>query len=197
MLLCKHTTAQIHHPLKKLINRSEVEAAHLSKKPLNLAQLKQTTSYLNHLPYNNLVKKEVIPSTASTETSKHDIKKAFTENPEKFILPFDNFIAFLDNTFGNKNPYQEALRFRNDIKSLLQILYETYPHLQERSLRNRFTRISKCIKEKLKSEEIETSSIASLPPTDINDDKSYSDTSQIPLSSNLPANVQLNPMELR
>lgn len=105
-------------------------------------------------------KKDTTSQTPITENSKTIIKEKYSENPNNFILPIDNFIAFLENTFGGSDPYTEALRFTSDIKTLLENIYTLYPFLQERAIKNRFTRLHKKIKAHLISEGLEIESIA-------------------------------------
>lgn len=115
-----------------------------------------------------------------TERAKHTILEAYQKAEKPFLLPMDDFIAFLDNTFGSKNPYLEALKFTSDVKSLLSDMYTIYPTLEERSLKNRFTRLTKKLKEQLKAEAIETGSLLSITSQDSaepSDDEYQSDAS--------------------
>lgn len=120
---------------------------------------------------------------ALSEATKLAIEKIYQEDKEKFVLPLDRFVAFLENTFDNSEPYLEAKKFTNDIRSLLSNMHTVYPVLNERALKNRFTRVTKKIKDKLISEQVEIGSISSigsqgsLEVGDVDDDL-YSDSSQ-------------------
>uniref|UniRef100_A0A6P7FH09 Uncharacterized protein LOC114330220 n=1 Tax=Diabrotica virgifera virgifera TaxID=50390 RepID=A0A6P7FH09_DIAVI len=116
--------------------------------------------------------------TGLTEQTKEDIKEAYNKTPEAFILPQDNLIAFLENTFGNNDPYTEALKFTSDIKSLILNLQFLYPSLQERAIRYRITRINKKIKLQLEPDDAESVSSIDISH-DVSDEDSNSDVSQL------------------
>lgn len=116
-----------------------------------------------------------------SDHTKAILKERYQSTPEEFILPVDNFIAFLENTYDNCNPYQEALKFTNDVKTLLANMYTIYPFLKERSIKNRFTRLTKKIKAHFKSEEMEIGSISSVlsqSSLDLCEDDIHSDDSR-------------------
>lgn len=117
-----------------------------------------------------------------SETTKLAIEKVYQKDSEKFILPLDRFLAFLENTYDNSEPYLEALKFTKDVRSLLSNMHTVYPALSERSLKNRFTRLTKKIKDQLILEQIELGSISSIVShgaQETSDDDLYSDGSQL------------------
>lgn len=125
--------------------------------------------------------RDASPDAALTEITKSTIKEIYQKSPEDFIIPVDNFLAFLENSHGNSNPYLEALKFTADIKSLLSNMYTIYPALKERSIKNRFTRLAKKIKAHLAAEEPEVenaSSAISQSSADLSDEDLNSDASQ-------------------
>lgn len=83
---------------------------------------------------------------------------------QSFPIPFLHFKSFLENSFGSPDPMAEARRVTDDPRSLLETMHRVYPFLPDRSLKYRFTRISKKIKDRLGLEGADTSSIASLTP---------------------------------
>lgn len=136
---------------------------------------------MNRISDNKRVRKkrkvEVPEDHALSDSTKTTISTAYQENPESFHIPYDNLIAFLENSYGSPSPYKEAEKFTTNVKALLQDLHNIYPYV-ERASKNRITRISKKIKEKLKDEEIEVESLNSLDITTEDDDPSDS-SSQI------------------
>lgn len=72
-------------------------------------------------------------------------------------MPVENFIAFIENTYNNS----EALKFTDDIEGLLTNMQDIYPHLKDRSIKNRFSRLRKKIKGSIALEETDTESISS------------------------------------
>lgn len=94
--------------------------------------------------------------------SRQVIQEMYEKNPDSFTIRQENFIAFIENTYNCNDPYSEALRFTPNVKALLKDMYRIYPNLKERSLKNRFTRISKKIKANLRLEGDDAESLTSL-----------------------------------
>lgn len=72
--------------------------------------------------------------------------------------------CIIENSFGKSDPLCEARRLTDDIPGLLQTLTEIYPHITDKSIKNRCTRLKKKLKHQLQKEEgldMETQSIAS------------------------------------
>lgn len=123
---------------------------------------------------------------AISEATRTAIKELYERKPEDFTIPLNSFLAFVENTYDNNKPYQEALKYTSDIKSLVSSMHTIYPVLNERSLKNRFTRLSKRLKAELTSEELESMSVSSLrsrSSLELSDEDVYSDTSQRSLHS--------------
>lgn len=102
--------------------------------------------------------------------SKQAIHDMYEKNPRAFIIPFENFIAFLENTYGNHDPYSEALRFTPNVRELLGDMYMVYPNLKDRSLKYRFTRVTKKIKASMNLEGSEVDSLVSMTSLSSQDD---------------------------
>lgn len=99
----------------------------------------------------------IAPATENSESYKI-IHELFSKNPDDFNIPFDSFKNFLENSHGNSDPLNEARRITNDVSSLLKIMKMLYSRLVDRSLKNRFTRISKRVRKQLQDESLELSS---------------------------------------
>lgn len=92
----------------------------------------------------------------------HLLEKLFAAAPENYSIPYQNFKSFLENSFGNQDPLAEAHRYTNDVPSLLTTIKDVYSKVNDRTLRNRFTRLSKRIrKQLLEGEDADVVSIAS------------------------------------
>ncbi|XP_050515010.1 ankycorbin-like [Diabrotica virgifera virgifera] len=78
---------------------------------------------------------------------------------DSFMLPVDNFIAFLENCYGKSSPLSEALLFTKNIEDLLSDISKIHKSLTDRSLKNRLTRIIKKIKMELGSSNSDAESI--------------------------------------
>lgn len=118
-------------------------------------------------------------SSKITENSQQIIKHLYTKTPQAFSTPVENLLAFLENTYGCNNPFVEAQQITNDVKSLLSDMFIIYPSLTERSLKNRFTRLMKKLKNDLQLESEEMDSITSQSSLDPGDDDYNSDSSQM------------------
>lgn len=101
-------------------------------------------------------------SQPNPPTQYNTIEEIFTESPLELTISYKNFKSFIENCRGNNDPLTEARRYTNDMKSLLDTIKYVYTKLNDRTLRNRFTRISKKIKKQLEEEGVETESLVSL-----------------------------------
>lgn len=90
------------------------------------------------------------------------IKELIMKSPTEYSISYENFKSFFENSFGNPDPLSEARRYTNDVVSLLNTIKNLYSNLKDRTLRNRFTRISKKLKKQLEEEGIETDSLTSM-----------------------------------
>lgn len=113
------------------------------------------------LPLFKKPKKSNIPIPTIPEESLVAIENFYKQQTLVTSIPFENLKSFLENCLGSEDPMSEAERFTKDIPALLKTLYMIYPYLPNRALKSRFTRISKRIREQLKSEELDSYSIHS------------------------------------
>lgn len=99
---------------------------------------------------NKKARKSSVSTSPVPAASMESIREIFGR--EVFPIPFESFRSFLENSFGNRNPLAEAERFTADVGIILKIMHDIYKHLPDRSLKSRFTRISRRINEQLKAE---------------------------------------------
>lgn len=89
-----------------------------------------------------------------------------------FNIPIiQNFIlfAFLKNTFGSTDPYDEALKFTNDVQSLVVNLKSLYQNINKGSIKNKVTRLMR----NLDVENAELAILLSIPTSaEISDEES-------------------------
>ncbi|KAG5898241.1 hypothetical protein JTB14_029620 [Gonioctena quinquepunctata] len=116
-----------------------------------LSDPSENSSLLTETGNNN----DVMPPPISSPLPKANKKKR-KKTPNAFILPIENLYDFLENTFGNSDPYMEARKHTDDINGLVSNLNLIYPDLTDRSIKNRITRITNKIKKKLKPDAEET-----------------------------------------
>lgn len=128
-------------------------------------------------PAKKKAKKEAVDGSKLSDNSVKTITDLFNTSPEAFSIPLQHFIAFLENTHGSSDPLTEAQQYTNDIKSLLNDMHTVYKSLTDRSLKNRFTRLTKKLKQDLRFESEEMESLASQSSLDLEDDY-HSDSSQ-------------------
>lgn len=79
-------------------------------------------------------------------------KPAFDKAENNFVLSYNQFQSFLENTFGIENPVAIAKEYNVDIKALTDMIKTVYPLLIDRSIKNRLHRL----KRKLEKEHCET-----------------------------------------
>lgn len=132
--------------------------------PNKLAQktLKAHTSRKDSLPKSKRPRNSSSSPTPFSDTSLQSIKALYDDS--LMPLPFSQFISFLENSFGTHDPVTEARRFTTDIALILETMHKVYPHIQERSLKARFTRLSNKLKNQLQSEGINTENMVSISP---------------------------------
>lgn len=94
--------------------------------------------------------------------SKNELENIFRSKPNRFSLPYEHFKSFIENSHGNSDPLAEARRHTADVKQLLRDMQEIYPSLPDKLAKNRFTRISKKIKNQLQEEGMEVESNVSM-----------------------------------
>ncbi|KAG5866136.1 hypothetical protein JTB14_038337 [Gonioctena quinquepunctata] len=92
------------------------------------------------------------------------------------MIPVNNLLEFLKKSFGCSNPWKKDQHFTDNIESLLSDMHIIYPHLTDRSLKNRFSRITKKLKKEVEPDMNERSSLGS--QSDILEDEYQSDSSQ-------------------
>lgn len=77
------------------------------------------------------------------DRSLNPIKEALTLHPDAYALNYNQLCDFLSKSKGNTNIPQLAQQYSPNITHLTRILRDTYPCLNDRSMKNRFSRIIK------------------------------------------------------
>lgn len=103
------------------------------------------------------------------------VRKHIEDNPEKFVINFDQLVSFLENTQGNADILAEANRYTPKTNLLIDMIYNIYPHLTEKSIKTKCTKTMQKLKKQIKSDILETQSNISIDSTDT--DRELSQTS--------------------
>lgn len=74
-------------------------------------------------------------------------KPAFDKAENNFVLSYNQFQSFLENTFGIENPVAIAKEYTADIKALTDMIKTVYPLLIDRSIKNRLHRLKRKLEE--------------------------------------------------
>lgn len=70
------------------------------------------------------------------------IKDVYEEDPSsQFPIDYYSIISFIENSFGNPDPLTESKRFTDDANEMILTLRRIYPHLIDRALKARLTRL--------------------------------------------------------
>lgn len=103
--------------------------------------------------------------TSATQVISEEAQGAIDDilNTAHFSISQTNFKAFLENSFGNPNPLSEAQRFTDNTDELVRIMYVIYPHLPDRALKNRISRLIHKLKEQIKDQD--SNMLVDYPPT--------------------------------
>ncbi|KAJ8665840.1 hypothetical protein QAD02_007502 [Eretmocerus hayati] len=83
--------------------------------------------------------------TISLEQMLLPIKNLIDDPTQKFVLEYTEFQSFLEEIHGNPKPLDVARKFTSDIEGLIQMLDTVYMQVENRSLKNRITRLKKKI----------------------------------------------------
>lgn len=165
------TTAQKKRPapstssLEKTPSLSDIEIMPPPKAPLTLVAQESRKEGPR-----KKAKRGNSPGPPISDASHIVIKDLYAKGEIHFPISLNSFTAFLENSFGNPDPINEARRFTNDVTQLIETMHKIHPHLPERGLKSRITRIHKKLKDQLKSEALETSSIASISSQESQED---------------------------
>lgn len=70
-----------------------------------------------------------------------DIRVEIENNPDNYILNYDNLKDLIENAHGHKNKAQLIYEYTPEPPKLQQMLKNLYPLLQDTKMKNRFTRL--------------------------------------------------------
>lgn len=107
----------------------------LKEKPTKSKTKKQKTSKTDH------------KEPASTKILLEPIKKNFEENKSKYPVSFSNFMLIMDLVKGHSNPASAISDMTENYGGICEILKENYRFLTHRSMKIRFTKLLKKLKE--------------------------------------------------
>lgn len=96
------------------------------------------------------------PSPSATRTPPTDcfdtlftpVKELIEQSPDKFQLPYCDFLQFLRAVKCNNKPYEVARTFTDDVPTLIDLLTFSLPHLKksgERALKARIDRLARSL----------------------------------------------------
>lgn len=92
-------------------------------------------------------------SQYSTEELLEPIREEMINNPNKYILSYEDLKDFLENVHGSNDQLNIARDYTPDIDGLLETLRTLYPYLEKRCIKGRFTRIMERIQQQLSKEQ--------------------------------------------
>lgn len=109
----------------------------------------------------NETEKSEISNNKSLEELISPIKTIIENSQDKFPLTFHQFKSFLENSFNAADSILIAKDYSPDISSIIQMMTALYPHLTNKTIKGRFTRLCKKIKSVLPPDESSTESDSS------------------------------------
>jgi hypothetical protein len=124
----KTYTAQEKTPKSKRVKRSQ-SAENLHRQP-------SSTESLTSVPDN------------TKESAYQQIKRIIMEDPTTLPLTHENFISFIELTYGNSNPEAELQRFTDDTEGVIQMIMTIPAAINNQSMKNRLTRLRKKLENK-------------------------------------------------
>jgi hypothetical protein len=126
----KTYTAQEKTPKSKRVKRSQ-SAENLHRQP-------SSTESLTSVPDN------------TKESAYQQIKRIIMEDPTTLPLTHENFISFIESTYGHSNPEAELQRFTDDTEGVIQMIMTIHAAINNQSMKNRLTRLRKKLENKSK-----------------------------------------------
>lgn len=73
-------------------------------------------------------------------------KELIEDSGSPFPLNFDNIAEIMQNIFEATDPIEYVQRFTNDVEGVIQMLYEIYPTLTKKSIKNRCLKVQRKLK---------------------------------------------------
>lgn len=67
----------------------------------------------------------------------------FQDPLNKLSLSFSQFVDFFTKSYNNRNVYQDAQEISSDVNNIIVIIEKIYPHVTERKIKSRLTRLKK------------------------------------------------------
>ncbi|KAL3287188.1 hypothetical protein HHI36_001665 [Cryptolaemus montrouzieri] len=123
--------------------------------PTDQKEIKNETRRTTHPPKKRKKTSKSQNSTTEKIIDHKNIEDIIKDKQTTYPLTGTDFIAFLESAFGKSDVITEARRYTEDISGLTEMLYDIYPHLNERALKNRFSRLIKKLKGQSETENSE------------------------------------------
>lgn len=83
------------------------------------------------------------PDAITVEEMIAPLKELLEGNPSNYVLNYNQFKSLIENAKGNPNVTELALTYTTDIQALSDMIKQMYPHLTDRKIKNRCTRMTK------------------------------------------------------
>lgn len=171
-------------------NTETVQNMEIDQTPMSLKRTREeitdTSSSISNEtmkePVRKPLKKKIIlidSTTKNLDTMLDPIKHMLNE-PGK-LLNYNQLKNFLEKTQGPTDTKETATEFVEDTNTLASFMYELYPHLKDRSIKNRFTRITRKL---LKPPQFNVSTDSPIPSSE--DETTYQPQT-VPSTSNPPS----------
>lgn len=77
-------------------------------------------------------------------------KENIDKNPHLYILPYEKLVEYLDTAQNLSEPLSTAYEYTSDVKGLFFGLNELHSQINDRSTKNRLTRILNRLKEQFR-----------------------------------------------
>lgn len=106
---------------------------------------------------NNEDKEKKLKKPKKSPPNTDQLKNEITNNPNKYIISYDNFTEFLENSSATKDKLNLSRQYTEDTHQLIAMMDNLYPLLHDRTIKHKYTTLKTKLKLQL-LEEIEKSS---------------------------------------
>lgn len=162
------------HSTSKLPNDSLCTASTVFKQPRSKNTPKEER------PQHKKLKKSTSIESKRISEMLEPVKVHIEESSGKYILTYEQFVSFMENTKGSNDVLSEAKRYTEEVEELVKMIYNVYPRLVDRAMKTRCTNVIKKLRRRKKEEDLEhrsncsvTSDTQDMDLGDEDDDVSY------------------------
>lgn len=117
----------------------------LLQKAVNARKRIKTNSEESELTEEKTIEESESPKQKTTEELLSPIKQIMNEDPEDYCLTYTDLYNFINELKGNPNKIAVCKSYTTELNHLRDTLIRLYPHLEDRNMKNQFTRIQKRI----------------------------------------------------